>query len=111
MKQQPEQCILTPARLRLVIRPGRYQVTPWNRSSGSQVLAKPNPNVLSEAKDEGDCDELSGAKVEGDCDEGVYPIGQVTGLIEDNPTVAELMERIAAEARQVQAKLGDMLAE
>jgi len=47
--------------------------------------------------------------VEGDCDEGVYPVGQVTGLISDCPTVAELMERIVAEARQAQSNLGNML--
>jgi len=47
--------------------------------------------------------------VEGDCDEGVYPVGQVTGLIQDAPTVAELVERIVAEAKLAQSKLGDML--
>jgi enoyl-[acyl-carrier protein] reductase II len=44
--------------------------------------------------------------VDGDCDKGVYPIGQVTGLINDVPTVAELLERIEAEAKQAQAKIG-----
>ncbi len=47
--------------------------------------------------------------VEGDTDEGVYPIGQVTGLINDVPTVAELMQRIVAEAREAQQKLANML--
>ena len=49
--------------------------------------------------------------VDGDCDLGVYPIGQVTGLIQDNPPVAQLFERIAAEARQRQVALGTMLAD
>ncbi|NLH47760.1 MAG: nitronate monooxygenase [Myxococcales bacterium] len=48
--------------------------------------------------------------VEGDTDEGVYPIGQAMGLIKDCPTVAELMERIIAEAKQAQARLNDILA-
>jgi NAD(P)H-dependent flavin oxidoreductase YrpB (nitropropane dioxygenase family) len=45
---------------------------------------------------------------EGDCDEGVYPIGQVTGLIDDSPTVQELVDRIIAEYEQVQARLNSL---
>ncbi len=45
--------------------------------------------------------------LDGDCDEGVYPVGQVTGLIDDAPTVAELVERVAAEAKEAQAKVTD----
>jgi len=48
--------------------------------------------------------------LEGDCDEGVYPIGQVAGLIQDTPTTQELLERIVAEARQATARLGDVFA-
>jgi NAD(P)H-dependent flavin oxidoreductase YrpB (nitropropane dioxygenase family) len=32
-------------------------------------------------------------------------VGQVTGLIHDEPTVAELMERIVAQAKAQQQKL------
>jgi len=39
----------------------------------------------------------------GDLDRGVLPLGQVTGLIRDIPPVAELLERIVAEAAEVQA--------
>jgi NAD(P)H-dependent flavin oxidoreductase YrpB (nitropropane dioxygenase family) len=42
---------------------------------------------------------------EGDNDEGFLPIGQATGLIHDNPTVAELISRIIREAQEVKAKL------
>ncbi len=42
---------------------------------------------------------------EGDCENGIYPVGQVTGLINDVPTVDELIKRMAKEARQAQAKL------
>jgi enoyl-[acyl-carrier protein] reductase II len=45
------------------------------------------------------------ATVSGDTDVGVLPIGQVTGLIHDQPTVAELMERIIKEAVEIQKKL------
>ena len=46
--------------------------------------------------------------IEGDCDKGVYPVGQVTGLIHDVPTTQELLERIVEEARQTQVKMGSM---
>ena len=46
----------------------------------------------------------------GDLDTGVIPVGQATGLIHDEPTVAELMERIVAEARTVQGSLAGRLA-
>lgn len=47
------------------------------------------------------------ATEEGDTKEGVLPVGQVTGLIHDEPTVAELMERIITEAKAQQQKLHD----
>ena len=46
----------------------------------------------------------------GDLKTGVLPVGQVTGLIHDEPTVKELMERIVAEARQIQQGLAPKLA-
>jgi len=36
---------------------------------------------------------------------GVLPAGQVTGLLHDEPTVAELLERMVAEAKAVQERL------
>jgi len=47
---------------------------------------------------------------EGDLEKGLLPVGQATGLIHDEPTVAEVMERIVAEARQVQERLAAKLA-
>ena len=38
------------------------------------------------------------ATEEGDSERGVLPLGQVTGLVHDVPTVAEVIERIVAEA-------------
>jgi len=38
----------------------------------------------------------------GDVTKGMIPVGQTTGLIHDEPPVADLIERIVAEAREVQ---------
>lgn len=46
------------------------------------------------------------AMVEGRPDEGVLPSGQVAALIDDLPTVKELIERIAAEATERLAAVG-----
>ena len=45
------------------------------------------------------------ATEQGDTKEGVLPVGQVTGLIHDEPTVAELFERFITEARTIQQQL------
>ena len=47
--------------------------------------------------------------VDGDCDQGVYPVGQVTGLINDVPTVDELIERVISEAKETQTKLSEKI--
>ena len=41
----------------------------------------------------------------GDLERGVLPLGQVTGLVHDTPTVAEVIKRTVAEAEQVIARL------
>lgn len=46
---------------------------------------------------------------EGNLDRGFLPIGQVTGLIHDEPTVAELIGRIVVEARAVQCRISRIL--
>ena len=45
------------------------------------------------------------ATEEGDMASGVLPVGQVTGLIRDEPTVKEVMERIVAEAVEVRKRI------
>jgi enoyl-[acyl-carrier protein] reductase II len=45
------------------------------------------------------------ATEKGDQNVGVLPVGQVQGLIHDQPTVAELFERIAREVAEVQQRL------
>jgi enoyl-[acyl-carrier protein] reductase II len=46
----------------------------------------------------------------GDNEKGVLTVGQVTGLVRDIPTVAELMERIVAEAAAVRERLNTAIA-
>lgn len=62
--------------------------------SWSQVLMAANTPMLLEA-----------AMVRGRTDLGVMASGQVVGLIEDLPTVAELIERIVTEAQEVLDRL------
>ncbi|HOK07822.1 MAG TPA: nitronate monooxygenase [Syntrophales bacterium] len=45
------------------------------------------------------------ATEEGDLERGILPVGQATGLIHDEPTVAEVMERMVAEAEAVKERL------
>jgi len=49
------------------------------------------------------------ATEQGDTQKGVLPVGQVTGLIKDVPTVAEVIERIVREAEAVQKKVSGMM--
>ncbi len=46
------------------------------------------------------------ATVEGDVERGVLPVGQVTGLISDLPTVAQVIESTVAEAERIAGRLG-----
>jgi len=48
---------------------------------------------------------IKAALVDGDPEVGVLPTGQVTGLIDEIPTVAELVDRIVADARSTLARL------
>lgn len=45
------------------------------------------------------------ATEKGDVERGVLPVGQVTGLLKDEPTVAELMERMVKEADEVRRRI------
>jgi enoyl-[acyl-carrier protein] reductase II len=52
---------------------------------------------------------IQSATEDGDTRKGVLPVGQVTGLIKDLPTVAMLIERIVAEAESAQKKMATMM--
>jgi enoyl-[acyl-carrier protein] reductase II len=49
------------------------------------------------------------ATEDGDTKTGVLPVGQVQGLIHDQPTVAELFERIVKEAQAAQSRVNAAL--
>jgi NAD(P)H-dependent flavin oxidoreductase YrpB (nitropropane dioxygenase family) len=49
---------------------------------------------------------IKAALVDGDPEVGVLPTGQVTGVISELPTVAELIDRIMADAAATLARLG-----
>jgi NAD(P)H-dependent flavin oxidoreductase YrpB (nitropropane dioxygenase family) len=50
---------------------------------------------------------IKATMVDGKPDVGILPTGQVTGVIDELPTVAELLGRIEAEAEAVLKRLGD----
>ncbi|HQP30046.1 MAG TPA: nitronate monooxygenase [Deltaproteobacteria bacterium] len=49
------------------------------------------------------------ATEDGDCANGVLPVGQITGMLKDNPPVAELFERIVAEAEGASKRVAAMM--
>jgi NAD(P)H-dependent flavin oxidoreductase YrpB (nitropropane dioxygenase family) len=50
---------------------------------------------------------IKASMVDGKPEVGILPTGQVTGVIEELPTVAELVDRIVAEASATLKRLGD----
>lgn len=50
------------------------------------------------------------ATEDGDTEDGVLPVGQVTGLLHDVPTVSELLERMVADAADVRARINTIMA-
>jgi NAD(P)H-dependent flavin oxidoreductase YrpB (nitropropane dioxygenase family) len=63
--------------------------------SWSQVALAANAPMLTKA-----------AMVDGNVDVGILPTGQVVGVIDELPTVAELVQRIIAEAKATLERLG-----
>jgi enoyl-[acyl-carrier protein] reductase II len=53
-------------------------------------------------------DSFQKATEQGDMETGVLPVGQVMGLLKDEPTVAQLMERMVQEAIERQKKLTEI---
>lgn len=54
---------------------------------------------------------ISLATEDGDIKRGVLTVGQSTGLVHDIPTVAEVIERVVKEAKEVQAKVSQTITE
>jgi nitronate monooxygenase len=82
--------------------PARALKTPWtekilemeNKGASLEELV---PMITGEAGREG--------WQTGNLEKGIMPVGQAIGRIKDVPTVAELMERIIEEAKEVKGKL------
>jgi enoyl-[acyl-carrier protein] reductase II len=54
-------------------------------------------------------DAFQAGTMDGDNNKGVLPIGQITGIIHDTPTVNEIMDRIMKEARTAEKNLASKL--
>jgi NAD(P)H-dependent flavin oxidoreductase YrpB (nitropropane dioxygenase family) len=50
-------------------------------------------------------DSFQKATENGDLQTGILPVGQVTGLVHEIPTVAEVIERMVKEYKDVQQRL------
>jgi len=53
---------------------------------------------------------MRAATEDGDLEHGVLPVGQVQGLVHDEPTVAEVIERMVSQAQHIQLKVSGMMA-
>jgi NAD(P)H-dependent flavin oxidoreductase YrpB (nitropropane dioxygenase family) len=85
---------LTGTRLPDLVREG-LAMRKTQELSWSQVAMAANAPMLIKA-----------ALVDGQAEVGVLPTGQVTGLVDEVPTVAELVDRIVTEAAATQKRLG-----
>lgn len=54
-------------------------------------------------------DSFQKATEKGDFETGILPVGQVTGLIHEVPTVAEIIERMVKVYQEVQRRLQSVL--
>jgi NAD(P)H-dependent flavin oxidoreductase YrpB (nitropropane dioxygenase family) len=78
-----------------MLREGRAMRKTYELSFGQMLMAANTPMMLK------------AAMVEGNLDFGVMASGQVVGVIDDLPTVAEVIDRIVKEAEAALARLTD----
>ncbi len=52
---------------------------------------------------------VQAATENGDIEKGILPVGQITGLIHDEPSVSELIKRMVVEAEEVYKRIGAMM--
>lgn len=81
------------AKLRDMLREGLAMKKSYDLSYGQMLMAANTPMLLR------------AAMVEGSLDFGVFASGQVVGVIDDLPTVAEVIERIVKEAEATLGRL------
>jgi NAD(P)H-dependent flavin oxidoreductase YrpB (nitropropane dioxygenase family) len=79
-----------------MLREGKAMKTEGDLKWSQVVLAANTPMLLR------------AGLVEGRLDAGVLSSGQATGVIDDLPTVAELIARIMTEAETTMKRLGDL---
>jgi enoyl-[acyl-carrier protein] reductase II len=77
---------------------------PWGRLAAGIVLSGYRKSVQMARMAIG-FDAFREGCTTGDLEHGVLPLGQCTGLIDDTPTVAEVIARIVAEAEGVASRL------
>ncbi len=87
--------------------PSRVLRTPWTekiveKEKEGATLEELIPLIKGEVSQKG-------GWVEGNIEQGMLPVGQVVGRIKNIPSVAELVESIIEEAKQVKAKLDQVL--
>ncbi|MFZ5814099.1 MAG: NAD(P)H-dependent flavin oxidoreductase [Bacillota bacterium] len=116
-----QECVAHPAYKQLLLEAKETDTVIMERSIGrpARVLKTGGANRVLEAEAKGATLEellplISGkvnakAAVEGDLEEGFVYAGQGIGLINDVPTVAELFDRMLAEARAIGGRLGGLL--
>ena len=73
---------------------------PWAKLALGILAAGPKTSALMSKMANGFTAFKRGTQ-DGDLEKGVLPLGQITGIIEDTPTVAELVERIVREAETI----------
>jgi enoyl-[acyl-carrier protein] reductase II len=78
---------------------------PWAKLAMGILAAGPRTSALMSKMANGFTAFRIGTQ-DGDLDHGVLPLGQVTGLVDDTPTVAEIIERIVREAENIGQRLG-----
>jgi enoyl-[acyl-carrier protein] reductase II len=55
--------------------------------------------------------QVNAATVKGDVEKGILPLGQSAGLINDIPTVSEVIRRIVDDAEEISRKISGMMQE
>jgi enoyl-[acyl-carrier protein] reductase II len=82
---------------------------PWGKLAMGIIASGPKTSSLMSKMANGFTAFRLGTQ-EGDLDRGVLPLGQITGLIHDTPTVAELVDRVMTEAVEVSRRMGERVA-
>ena len=77
---------------------------PWKQMLGGILLAGYQKSKQM-ARMANSYKPIQHSMVEGDIDKGVFLMGQVTGIIQDTPSVAELMDKLILEAKNTIKKM------